>query len=124
MGGNGGLKVTADPGPFYGQVDQDQGTHTRLRLFLSFRIGGDKMRSPHCIRSSSTQCDLSSALSELSSSYMAEILSEPPLGQTSDLTEFPYSRSPRFCPYNDSRCFCSCLLSSPELDRSPGGNQG
>ncbi|XP_056869777.1 tissue factor-like isoform X2 [Takifugu flavidus] len=67
-----------------------------------FRIGGDKMRNPHCIRSSFPQCDLSNFLTELRSSYMAEILSEPPLGETSDLIEFPYSRSPRFCPYNDT----------------------
>lgn len=78
------------------------------------------MRNPHCIRSSFPQCDLSNSLTELRSSYMAEILSEPPLGETSDLTEFPYSRSPRFCPYNDSRWFCSCLLCSPALGMSPG----
>lgn len=81
------------------------------------------MRNPHCIRSSLTQCDLSNSLTELRSSYMAEVLSEPPFGETSDLTEFPYSRSSRFCPYNDSRWFCSCLGCSPSLEISPGGNE-
>uniref|UniRef100_A0A674MQQ9 Tissue factor n=1 Tax=Takifugu rubripes TaxID=31033 RepID=A0A674MQQ9_TAKRU len=86
--------LTWDPKPshlysytveFFRKVDQDQ-----------------RRINPHCIRSSFPQCDLSNSLTELRSSYMAEILSEPPLGETSELTEFPYSRSPRFCPYNDT----------------------
>lgn len=35
------------------------------------------------------------------------MLSGPPRGGTSDLIEFPHTTSPRFCPYRDSKCFCS-----------------
>ncbi|XP_070842665.1 coagulation factor IIIa [Chaetodon trifascialis] len=65
-------------------------------------VGGDKQRNPHCIRSLVTVCDLSSSLTDLNAYYMADILSEPPLGATSDLIEFPYTSSPRFCPYKDT----------------------
>nr|XP_046227817.1 coagulation factor IIIa [Scatophagus argus] len=65
-------------------------------------VGGNKQRNPHCIRSSATLCDLSSSLTDLNSSYTADVLSEPPLGATSDLTEFPYTSAPRFCPYKDT----------------------
>lgn len=51
-------------------------------------------------------CDLSSSLTELDAYYTADVLSEPPLGANSDLTEFPYTSSPRFCPYKESRSFC------------------
>lgn len=56
------------------------------------------------MRSSATQCDLSGALSSLTSSYTADVLSEPPLGEPSEGSEAPHQSSPRFCPYNDSRC--------------------
>ncbi|XP_045905086.1 coagulation factor IIIa [Micropterus dolomieu] len=65
-------------------------------------VGGDKQRNPHCIRSSVTVCDLSSSLTELNAYYTADVLSEPPLGASSDLIEFPYTKSPRFCPYKDT----------------------
>uniref|UniRef100_A0A1A7YBF4 Tissue factor n=1 Tax=Iconisemion striatum TaxID=60296 RepID=A0A1A7YBF4_9TELE len=61
-------------------------------------VGGDKQRNHHCVRSSSTTCDLSMSLTNLDGCYTADVLSEPPLGVTSDLTEFPHSSSPRFCP--------------------------
>ncbi|KAL7373985.1 hypothetical protein ABVT39_018908 [Epinephelus coioides] len=67
-----------------------------------FAVGGDKQRNPHCIRSSATVCDLSSSLTDLNAYYTADVLSEPPLGVTSDLIEFPHTSSPRFCPYKDS----------------------
>ncbi|XP_044033037.1 coagulation factor IIIa isoform X1 [Siniperca chuatsi] len=65
-------------------------------------VGGDKQRNPHCIRSLVTVCDLSSSLTDLNAYYIADVLSEPPLGATSDLIEFPYTSSPRFCPYKDT----------------------
>ncbi|XP_034427727.1 coagulation factor IIIa [Hippoglossus hippoglossus] len=65
-------------------------------------VGGDKQRNPHCIRSSATVCDLSSSLTDLNACYMADVLSGPPLGATTDLIEFPYTSSPRFCPYKDT----------------------
>ncbi|XP_032408064.1 coagulation factor III, tissue factor a [Xiphophorus hellerii] len=64
--------------------------------------GGDRQRNHHCIRSNTTMCDLSVSLTELKSCYSADILSEPPLGTTSDDTEFPHTTSPRFCPYQDT----------------------
>ncbi|XP_054878710.1 coagulation factor IIIa [Poeciliopsis prolifica] len=64
--------------------------------------GGDRQRNHHCIRSNATMCDLSVSLTELKSCYTADILSEPPLGATSDDTEFPHTTSPRFCPYQDT----------------------
>ncbi|XP_044033038.1 coagulation factor IIIa isoform X2 [Siniperca chuatsi] len=69
---------------------------------LCLRVGGDKQRNPHCIRSLVTVCDLSSSLTDLNAYYIADVLSEPPLGATSDLIEFPYTSSPRFCPYKDT----------------------
>ncbi|CAF92639.1 unnamed protein product, partial [Tetraodon nigroviridis] len=66
-----------------------------------FRAGQDRRRSPLCVRSSATQCDLSGALSSLTSSYTADVLSEPPLGEPSEGSEAPHQSSPRFCPYND-----------------------
>nr|CAD67771.1 tissue factor 1 [Tetraodon nigroviridis]CAD67784.1 tissue factor 1 [Tetraodon nigroviridis] len=67
-----------------------------------FRAGQDRRRSPLCVRSSATQCDLSGALSSLTSSYTADVLSEPPLGEPSEGSEAPHQSSPRFCPYNDT----------------------
>ncbi|XP_040921285.1 coagulation factor IIIa [Toxotes jaculatrix] len=64
--------------------------------------GGDKQRNPHCIRSSATVCDLSGSLTDLNAYYTADVLSEPPMGATSDLIEFPYTSSSRFCPYKDT----------------------
>lgn len=93
-------------------------------LLSRFRAGQDKMRTPHCIRSSATQCDLSNSLSELTSSYTAEVLSEPPLGETSEGSEAPYQRSPRFCPYNDSRCLQlpPACFTAPDSQRSADEN--
>ncbi|KAG7219567.1 hypothetical protein INR49_018994, partial [Caranx melampygus] len=66
------------------------------------RVGQDKQRNPLCFRSSATLCDLSTFLTDLHANYTADVLSEPPLGVTSDLIEFPYTTSPRFCPYKDN----------------------
>ncbi|XP_061661540.1 coagulation factor IIIa isoform X2 [Syngnathoides biaculeatus] len=65
-------------------------------------ISRDKQRNSNCIRISTTMCDLTSSLTDLNACYVADILSEPPLGVTSDLTEFPYTSSSRFCPSNDT----------------------
>ncbi|XP_041823701.1 coagulation factor IIIa isoform X2 [Melanotaenia boesemani] len=65
-------------------------------------LGANRQRIYHCIRTDSTQCDLSTSLSDLQACYTADVLSEPPLGVTSDLTEFPHTRSPQFCPYKDT----------------------
>ncbi|KAM7390897.1 hypothetical protein PAMA_008885 [Pampus argenteus] len=65
-------------------------------------VGGDKQRNSNCIQSSATICDLSSSLMDLNAYYTADVLSEPPLGVLSDLIEFPYTSSPRFCPYKDT----------------------
>ncbi|CAG5895658.1 unnamed protein product [Menidia menidia] len=65
-------------------------------------IGMDKERSPYCIRSSNTVCDLSHSSADLRACYTADVLSEPPLGVSSDLTEFPHTSSPQFCPYKDT----------------------
>ncbi|XP_068505461.1 coagulation factor IIIa isoform X2 [Syngnathus scovelli] len=64
-------------------------------------VAKDKQRNSNCIRISTTMCDLTSSLTDLNACYVADVLSEPPLGVTSDLTEFPYTSSSRFCPAND-----------------------
>ncbi|XP_073344564.1 coagulation factor III, tissue factor a [Pagrus major] len=66
------------------------------------QVGGNTKRNPHCIQSSRTVCDLSNSLTELTAYYTADVLSQPPLGVTSDLTEFPHTSSPRFCPYKET----------------------
>ncbi|CAL8311245.1 unnamed protein product [Merluccius merluccius] len=65
-------------------------------------IGQNRDQNPHCIRSKETSCDLSSSLSQLNKTYIAEVLSEPPRGVSSDLVEFPHTSSERFCPYQDT----------------------
>ncbi|XP_049614434.1 coagulation factor IIIa isoform X5 [Syngnathus scovelli] len=65
-------------------------------------VAKDKQRNSNCIRISTTMCDLTSSLTDLNACYVADVLSEPPLGVTSDLTEFPYTSSSRFCPANDT----------------------
>ncbi|KAJ3611030.1 hypothetical protein NHX12_021046 [Muraenolepis orangiensis] len=65
-------------------------------------IGQDRQQNPHCIRSGETTCDLTRSLTQLKKTYEAEVLSEPPRGATSDLIEFPHTRSEPFCPYQDT----------------------
>ncbi|KAK5849742.1 hypothetical protein PBY51_014051 [Eleginops maclovinus] len=65
-------------------------------------IGRNQQNNPHCIRSTATVCDLSASLVDLNACYMADVLSTPLLGETTDLTEFPNTASPRFCPYKDT----------------------
>ncbi|XP_078136361.1 coagulation factor III, tissue factor a [Sander vitreus] len=67
-----------------------------------YAVNGDRQRNPHCIRSPVTVCDLSSSLTDLNAYYTADVLSEPPLGATSDHIEFPHTSSPRFNPYKDT----------------------
>ncbi|XP_053198495.1 coagulation factor IIIa [Scomber japonicus] len=63
--------------------------------------GQNGQRNFNCIRSSATVCDLTSSLTELKAYYTAEVLSKPPLGETSDGPEI-FTRSPRFSPYKDT----------------------
>lgn len=65
-------------------------------------LGANRRRTHHCLRSNSTECDLSTLLSDPEACYTADVLSEPPLGVNSDLTEFPHTKSPQFCPYKDT----------------------
>ncbi|XP_054622390.1 coagulation factor IIIa isoform X2 [Dunckerocampus dactyliophorus] len=65
-------------------------------------IGRNKERNRNCIRTSTSTCDLTYSLTDVNACYVAYILSEPPLGVTSDLTEFPYTKSSTFCPYKDT----------------------
>ncbi|XP_077411299.1 coagulation factor III, tissue factor a isoform X2 [Vanacampus margaritifer] len=65
-------------------------------------VSRDKQRNSNCIRISTTMCDLTSSLADMNACYVADVLSEPPLGVTSDLTEFPYISSSRFCPANET----------------------
>ncbi|XP_016331299.1 tissue factor-like [Sinocyclocheilus anshuiensis] len=71
------------------------------------RVGKDKLRNPHCIRSTETECDLTNEL-DVKGVYSADVLSES-LHGTSDYVEPPFTRSKKFCPYNDT------LIGSPEF---------
>lgn len=66
-------------------------------------VGQNRHRNPHCIRTSNTECDLTTMLTELKETYTAVVLSEPLPGESSDLVEFPFSRSERFSPYKDTQ---------------------
>ncbi|KAK7118590.1 hypothetical protein R3I94_022172 [Phoxinus phoxinus] len=72
-------------------------------------IGKDRERTPHCIRTMETECDLTAELKNLKASYNADILSEPKRGVSSDLVEFPHVTSERFSPYYDT------LIGRPEF---------
>lgn len=77
-----------------------------IYLFFSFRplsLGQNRDRSPHCIQTSATECDLTQQLKELKKTYTAVVQSEPVRGETTDLVELPYTASQRFCPYTDSK---------------------
>ncbi|XP_062377624.1 coagulation factor IIIa [Sardina pilchardus] len=65
-------------------------------------VGENRDRSPHCIQTAETECDLTQQLKALKSTYIANVLSEPLRGVTSDLVEFPYTASQKFCPYTDT----------------------
>lgn len=65
-------------------------------------INQDREQNAHCIRSQETRCDLTHSLTQVKKAYIAEVLSEPPRGETSDIVEFPHTRSEPFCPYNDT----------------------
>ncbi|XP_062335303.1 coagulation factor IIIa isoform X1 [Osmerus eperlanus] len=66
-------------------------------------LGQDRQTNPHCIRTTETECDLTTSLTDMNATYSADVLSEPPLGGTSDIIEFPHTRSERFCPYKDTQ---------------------
>ncbi|XP_077592002.1 coagulation factor III, tissue factor a [Stigmatopora nigra] len=65
-------------------------------------VSKDKQRNSNCIRISTTMCDLTGSLTDLNACYVADVLSEPPLGAASDIVEFPYTSSSSFCPFNDT----------------------
>lgn len=68
-----------------------------------FRVGKNRQRNPHCIRSTETECDLTNEFKgDFKGVYTAEVLSEPLPGMTTDHEELPFSRSKTFCPYNDT----------------------
>ncbi|KAK2901127.1 hypothetical protein QQF64_014772 [Cirrhinus molitorella] len=71
------------------------------------RVGKDRQRNPHCIRSTETECDLTNEL-DIKGVYSADILSETPHG-TSDYVDPPFTRSKTFSPYNDT------LIGRPEF---------
>ncbi|CAK6973272.1 coagulation factor IIIa [Scomber scombrus] len=64
-------------------------------------LGQNIQRPYNCIRSSATVCDLSSFLKDLKAYYTADVLSVPPLGESSDSIEV-FTSSPRFSPYKDT----------------------
>lgn len=65
-------------------------------------VGQNKKNDPNCFRRSATVCDLSSSLKDPKACYTADVQSQPPRGETSDVIEPPYTSSPRFCPYKDT----------------------
>ncbi|KAL7874385.1 hypothetical protein SRHO_G00053550 [Serrasalmus rhombeus] len=64
--------------------------------------GENNERVPFCIRTSETECDLTSGLKDLKGRYTADVVSEPVKDGTSDHTEYPYTTSPFFIPYLDT----------------------
>lgn len=64
--------------------------------------GEDRKKTPLCIQSSETDCDLTAELQDLRGSYTADILSEPVRGSDSDIIEHPSTQSSPFCPYKDT----------------------
>ncbi|XP_051538360.1 tissue factor-like [Myxocyprinus asiaticus] len=65
-------------------------------------IGQNRERSPHCIRTMETECDLTAEFKNFKASFNADILSEPMRGVSSDIIEFPHTTSERFSPYYDT----------------------
>ncbi|XP_077101220.1 coagulation factor III, tissue factor a [Siphateles boraxobius] len=65
-------------------------------------LAKDRERTPHCIKTMETECDLTEELKNLKAIYIADILSEPMRGVSSDLVEFPHVTSERFSPYYDT----------------------
>ncbi|CAI5686164.1 unnamed protein product [Oreochromis niloticus] len=65
-------------------------------------VGGNAQKIPNCIQSSQTMCDLSTAMTDPKACYVADVLSQPPQGVISELSEFPHKTSPKFCPYDDT----------------------
>ncbi|KAB5586784.1 hypothetical protein PHYPO_G00005530 [Pangasianodon hypophthalmus] len=66
------------------------------------KLREDNRRTRNCIRMTETECDLTAELTELNSTYGADVLSEPLRGTFSDLIEFPRTASAEFCPYQDT----------------------
>ncbi|KAK2870269.1 hypothetical protein Q8A67_024661 [Cirrhinus molitorella] len=64
--------------------------------------GQDRERTPHCIQTMGTECDLTAKLKKLQAYYSADILSESLRGVSSDLVEFPHVSSAKFSPYYET----------------------
>ncbi|XP_059418793.1 tissue factor-like [Carassius carassius] len=79
------------------------------------RVGKDRQRNPHCIRSTETECDLTNEL-DVKGVYSADVLSES-LHGSFDYVEPPFSRSKKFCPYNDT------LIGRPEFKLNVNENK-
>ncbi|XP_073687364.1 coagulation factor III, tissue factor a [Garra rufa] len=73
-------------------------------------LGQDRERTPHCIQTMGTECDLTAKLKNLKAYYSADILSEPMRGVSSDLVEFPHVSSAKFSPYHDT------VIGRPEFE--------
>ncbi|NP_001232896.1 coagulation factor III, tissue factor a precursor [Danio rerio] len=65
-------------------------------------LSQDRERTPYCIRTMDTECDLTAVLKNLKAYYSADVLSEPMRGVSSDLVEFPHVSSGKFSPYHDT----------------------
>lgn len=93
------------PVPFFSCniIDYFQMFYNRNVCVNDCRLGQNRERTPHCIRTMETECDLTAELKNLKAYYSADILSEPMRGVSSDLVEFPHVRSEKFSPYHDSQ---------------------
>ncbi|KTF85468.1 hypothetical protein cypCar_00048487 [Cyprinus carpio] len=81
------------------------------------QVGQDRERTPHCIRTMATECDLTAGLKNLKAYYSADILSEPMQGISSDLVEFPHVSSEKYSPYYDKKISKSSIIELTDLDQ-------
>ncbi|XP_066539249.1 coagulation factor IIIa [Hoplias malabaricus] len=72
--------------------------------------GENRERSPLCIQTNETECDLTTELKDLKGRYSADVLSQPIQKVSSDGAEFPHTTSDWFVPYNDT------LIGKPEFE--------
>ncbi|XP_031439989.1 coagulation factor IIIa [Clupea harengus] len=84
------------------------------------RLGQNRDRSPHCIQTSETECDLTQQLKNLKhirETYTAVVQSESARGVPSDIVEPPYTESKKFCPYTDT------LIGKPDFNFTVSGRK-
>uniref|UniRef100_A0A8C6U823 Tissue factor n=1 Tax=Neogobius melanostomus TaxID=47308 RepID=A0A8C6U823_9GOBI len=84
----------------------------------SYTDGEGPEKEPHCIKTSQTQCDLSSSMSDLRTCYTAYVVSEPPEGAPAELMEYPHTKAPRFCPDQDTVILSPSFKLEVDLDQS------